>query len=309
MAPSRRQPTPNTAARATIEEEGVETTAERHARLRATILEKKQLQEIEEMERELTGGSPTSSSIFGGSMGKRPASQELTARHRRAFPPPSYKGTNLREMRDFLLGCEVYFGAVEEHDESRRVAIAASYLREEALRQWSRLGRAQPTTWTEFEQALRNMVQDPANRMALASVKLKELKQGQLSVRELVTTIEELEDEIPVLTDEEQKAWTLLNCLQPELRTAVLREEREIRTRTQVQATAQRLQELGVVRAPKETRVSKEVQASSEKRTSPPRETSETGAKKRERTPLGERVCFRCNQKGHLARNCAVTKS
>jgi hypothetical protein len=153
------------------------------------------------------------------------------------------------------------------------------------------------------------MVQDPANRMALASVKLKELKQGQLSVRELVTTIEELEDEIPVLTDEEQKAWTLLNCLQPELRTAVLREEREIRTRTQVQATAQRLQELGVVRAPKETRVSKEVQASSEKRASPPRETSEMGAKKRERTPLGERVCFRCNQKGHLARNCAVTKS
>lgn len=87
------------------------------------------------MERELVGGSPASSSIFGSGVGKRLASQELTARYRRAFPPPSYKGINLREMRDFLLGCEVYFGVVEEHEESRRVAIAASYLREEALRQ------------------------------------------------------------------------------------------------------------------------------------------------------------------------------
>ena len=74
MAPPRRQPTPSVATRVTIEEEGVETTAERHARLRTTLLERKQLQEIEEMERELVGGSPTSSSIFGSSIGKRPAS-------------------------------------------------------------------------------------------------------------------------------------------------------------------------------------------------------------------------------------------
>jgi hypothetical protein len=85
------------------------------------------------MEREFAGGSPTSSGILSGT-GKRPACQDLTARHRRAFPPPSYKGTSLREKRDFLPGCEVYSIAVEEHDESRRVTIAASYLREEALR-------------------------------------------------------------------------------------------------------------------------------------------------------------------------------
>ena len=111
----------------------------------------------------------------------------------------------------------------------------------------------------------------------------------------MVTAIEKLEDELLVLSEEEQKAWTLLNCLEPDLRTVVLREERAVRTRTQIQATAQRLQELGVVRTPRETRVSKEVRASSEKRASPPRETSETGAKKRERTSLSERVYFRCN--------------
>ena len=101
--------------------------------MRATLLEKKQLQEIEEIEGGLATGSPTSSSIFGG-IGKRPASQDLTARHRRASPPPAYRGASLRELRDFLLGCEVYFGAEEEYDESRRVKIAASYLRDEALR-------------------------------------------------------------------------------------------------------------------------------------------------------------------------------
>jgi len=196
---------------------------------------------------------------------------------------------------------------VEEYDESRRVAIAASYLREEALRQWSRLGTAQPTTWAEFEQALRDMVQDPANRMAIASLKLKELRQGHLSVRQLVTAIEELEDELPVLSEEEQKAWTLLNCLEPDLRTVVLREERAVRTRTQIQATAQRLQELGVVRAVKVPK--SEGGSSGERQATPVRGASETGAKKRGRTPLGERVCYRCNQKGHLARDCAVTKS
>ena len=109
-------------------------------------------------------------------------------------------------MRDFLLDCEVYFGAVEEHDESRRVAIAASYLREKALRQWSRLRTAQPTTWAKFEQTLRDIVQDPANRMAIASLKLKELRQGHLSIRQLVTAIKELEDELLVLSEKEQKA-------------------------------------------------------------------------------------------------------
>ena len=104
-------------------------------------------------------------------------------RHRRAFPPPPYKGASLKELRDFLLGCEVFFGAVEEHDESRRIAVAASYLREDALRAWSRLGTEQPFIWSAFESVLRDIVQDPANRMAIASLKLKELRQGALSVR------------------------------------------------------------------------------------------------------------------------------
>jgi hypothetical protein len=46
-----------------------------------------------------------------------------------------YEGTSLRELRDFLLGCEVYFEVIEEYESRRRIAIVASYLRKEALRQ------------------------------------------------------------------------------------------------------------------------------------------------------------------------------
>ena len=38
------------------------------------------------------------------------------------------------KLRDFLLKYEVYFSVVEEYNESRRVAVVTSYLREEALR-------------------------------------------------------------------------------------------------------------------------------------------------------------------------------
>lgn len=42
--------------------------------------------------------------------------------------------------------------------------------------------------------------------MADVSLKLKNLRQEKLSVRELVSAIEDLEDEIPDLAVEEQKA-------------------------------------------------------------------------------------------------------
>jgi hypothetical protein len=54
---------------------------------------------------------------------------------------------------------------------------------------------------------LRNTVADPANRMAIASLRLKELKQGDIqSIRDLVNYVEELEKDWPILTPEENKA-------------------------------------------------------------------------------------------------------
>jgi hypothetical protein len=76
---------------------------------------------------------------------KRAASTNLPYSTKRALAPPVYEETNLRELRDFLLGYKVYFDAVEEHEDRRRIVIAASYLRRDALRQWSRT-MPKPTT-------------------------------------------------------------------------------------------------------------------------------------------------------------------
>jgi hypothetical protein len=162
-----------------------DTVAQRLERRRAELLQKRQLESIQEIEQELAGGPRASSVAVTGEESpvasfvshKRAASAELSHSTKRALAPPTYKGTSLRELRDFLLGCEVYFDAIEEQSTRRRIAVAASYIREEALRQWSRIGQ-KPTTWPAFEATLRDMIQDPANRMSVATLKLKEAKQG-----------------------------------------------------------------------------------------------------------------------------------
>jgi hypothetical protein len=81
----------------------------------------------------------------------------------------------------------VYFDAIGEHDERRRVAVAASYCREEALSQWTRLVK-KPQLWTAYEKVLRDMIQDPANRMSSALLALKRIQQTESeSIRELAS--------------------------------------------------------------------------------------------------------------------------
>jgi hypothetical protein len=161
------------------QEQEEETTAQRLERRRAELLEKRRLKQIQEIEEELAGGSRASSMALTGIEStpvsqKRPASTDLSysASVKRALAPSVFKGKSLRELRDFVLGCGVYFDAHEEYEERRRIKIAASYLREEALYQWSRL-KEKPTTWVNFKQVLRNMIQDPANRMSTATLKRK----------------------------------------------------------------------------------------------------------------------------------------
>jgi hypothetical protein len=65
---------------------------------------------------------------------KRAASAELSHSTKRALAPPIYKGMSLRELRDFLLSCEVYFDAIEEQLTRRRITVAVLYIRDKALR-------------------------------------------------------------------------------------------------------------------------------------------------------------------------------
>jgi hypothetical protein len=290
-----------------------ETTTQRLSRLRQEVVEKRQLEQIAELERELAGGTPASRTSLASDQGtsrKRPASEELSSVARRALPPPVYEGKSLRELRDFTQGCEVFFAAVlpDEDDEPMRIRLAASYLRGQALRQWSRRQTPSPATWDEFVAFLRNVIADPANRMSIASLRLKEARQGEgQSIREFASYIEELEEDLPLdMPVEEQRAWTLLNGLAHDLRTAVLREERVIRSREQVIAAAQRQHELQTLIGHGPSAKS----AVGAKRGPVARETPAPGAHEKsgssgsKATSTVEKTCYNCDKKGHLARDC-----
>jgi hypothetical protein len=65
---------------------------------------------------------------------KRAAFTKLSYNVKRALAPLIYKGLSLRELRDFLFNCDVYFNAIKEHIIRRRIAVTALYIRDDALR-------------------------------------------------------------------------------------------------------------------------------------------------------------------------------
>ena len=83
------------------------------------------------------------------------------------------------------------------------------------------------------------------NRKHNALLQLRVIEQRPTqTVRDVVAAIEELEKDIPPMTLEETKAWTLLTALHPDTRTEVLKENKTISSRDQVIASAQRQEEL-----------------------------------------------------------------
>ena len=236
--PARRAPNAQATSTAPAPESS-ESIDERYERLQLEVRSQRRLAEIEEMERELrTGVSPARST--GNTPAPAPAPAPSSTAARRAQAPPIFKGTSLKELRDFQQGCEVFFDAIDEHEIRRRIATAASYLRDLPLQEWSRRTSI-PTTWEAFTRFLRNTIADPENRMGTASLRLKraEQKEGQ-SARQFASYIEELEEDILEMSKEEQRAWTLLNGLRAPIRSGVLRENRTVTSRAQILAAAQR---------------------------------------------------------------------
>jgi Zinc knuckle len=136
------------------------------------------------------------------------------------------------------------------------------------------------------------MIQDPANRMSITTLKLKEAKQGgDQSVRDFVN--------FPEMSHEEQRAWSLLNGLRREVRSGVLREEREIRSREQVIAAAQRLHELGTMGTGVSHAFRSRVRSEGGD-TQGKTESKESTSEGRTET----RKCYNCGKQGHIARVC-----
>lgn len=241
----------------------------------------------------------TQSPSGSGAGRRRLASSDLGEGAARALAPrlrpiPAFTGKSLREHREHVQGAITHFNALREHDERIRVDIAANALQGDALDDWFRL-RDKPVTWVAYEATTRSFVQSQESRMGAALLAVKKTRQGGRTVRELAHWLEEQWDDIPELSLEERKAWDLVNALDPQLRTAVLRDERSIHTRAQIVSAALRIQEL-------------EMTGTSSERRRPTQDPAAVEAARPEAGVEGKRICFRCKQEGHIRRDCPLGK-
>lgn len=282
------------------ESEDIDAT---HARLQGQLAERRKRREIQEMRRELEGLA-TDTALTGETPANRKrgvssstSTSEASKRlYIRPKTPPIYEGKNIRELQGYEAAWKVYLDAVAIREnrmleDSESIALAATFLRGSALDAWGRCTEtSRPQTWNGYLGWLRNLVADPANRVGIASLRLKHLVQGERqSVRDLVTYIEGLEQDIPALSTEELRAWTLLNCLRDDIRKEVIRENRTISSREQVITSAQRQEEL-LKGATPESNIG-------EKPARGVRSAPRSESKK-------DLMCYKCGKEGHFAREC-----
>ena len=156
------------------------------------------------------------------------------------------------------------------------------------------------------------MVVDPVNRLSYATIRMKEAKQKKdQSVRDFVKYIEELEKDIPAWDLQRKEAWDLLNGLRPEIRIEVLRENKDITSRAQVIAAAQRQEELNAQQARE-----KRNQPTERAHTQPHHQKDKERKQETRQRPTyaipvvraDKDECHNCGKKGHWAKDCRSPK-
>jgi hypothetical protein len=312
-------PTPGSSS-GTVPEE---SPADRFERLKALIFQRRQQQAIEDMERELAGEEPAFRATipdFTLAQGqKRPASPSMEDAPRRRpsncpKTPPTFSGKDIAELDTFDVAFRAYFEATGLKKTPEQIQLAATYLTDNPQKAWARKRPdLSSMTWDKFIVYLKSLLADPANAMANASKRLKDIRlaKGQ-KVRDFREAIEQLERDIPEQTKEVRDAWSFLNSLSPDLRREVLREQKTITSRDQISASAQRFEELAEMEARRKPE-EKEKESSNSKPKDTPASGKRGAGKGRakgsssstDKSKASKSLeCFNCGKLGHKAAEC-----
>lgn len=295
--------------------------AEKEA-LEEQIREKRLREELINLRLEAGGTTPTQYVEVSGTQlpnRKRAASsQEAPAslKQLKLATPPTFDGKSIRGLQNYDVGWKAHFKAmprVASDAYAGRIAHAATYLTGIAIQAWVREDK-EYDTWEDYIKFLRSTVADPATRKSEALLSLAAKKQGpSQSVRDLLAEIEQLEEDIPKMSEDERKAWVLLNALSPALRAEVIRENKEITSREQVLASAQRHEEITKSRVKAESFRPPLATTTTTRRWTPATSSRvaanppKPNPNERRREPFGGE-CYNCGKKGHRKQDCRSAK-
>jgi Ty3 transposon capsid-like protein/zinc knuckle protein len=298
-----------------------ETSEERFERLKMRVMEKRRQQAIADMERELAGEEPAFRATIPDSMPasgqKRPASPsaEESASKRvmeRVRKPGVFSGKDIAELDTFDASFRIYFEAIGVKNATQQIQMAAAHLTDNPMKAWSRKRPdISQMTWDKFITYLKSLLADPANALANASKRLKDIRlaKGQ-KVRDFREQIEQLERDVPEQTKEVREAWSFLNSLSPDLRREVLREQKTITSRDQVSASAQRFEELAEMEArkkpdDKDEKPSKSKDSPANTKQGSGKKQAKGGSASTDKSKTSKTLtCFNCGKKGHKADEC-----
>jgi hypothetical protein len=307
----------------------------------AQVRRRRQERQLLALRREIRG-EPAESVQLASELGalperpkkRRKLSNDETSRSRRRLRPPEpvyYYGKNVKELEDFLTFWLIYIQSDEGESEAERVNIAASYLRGTPMKMWGKRLESQApriTLWEDFKQWLRDSLKAPNQRILESTLALKELKQRQgQTAQELYVYMTELESNIPTMSEDQRRAWQLVNALHPEMRSRVVRDLQSIDTVEAVLACAGRNESTVVDKTSKhEARRSDSVESRARRHPSArrrfnrdkpdgsrrPNQPQEGGApdatRGRDAATTPEGACFNCGEKGHRAKHCRNPK-
>lgn len=207
---------------------------ERLTRVRTQVTRKRKERELVLLRKELRGDPESAAGVLCDPQAKRRRLSDdddetrLIKRSNRPTEPLYYHGKNIRELEEFLIFWVIHWEAYPKEPEVSRVRTAAKYLRGPVMKLWGQrlLSQATPIKeWNEFKQWLRDTLKAPNQRILESTLALKEMRQRENQTsKELYVYMCELENNIPTMTEEQRRAWVLVNGLRPALRSRVIRD-------------------------------------------------------------------------------------